>query len=175
MAVGVAFLAVLGAIWVSVEVLGTMESELHPNDVSSCEHSVEVVEDGLARLGCSTDRALAGCEGLTAGSRVELNSASCVVTQGAMRAAYRLRSGIPLDLNRVSASDLMLIQGIGPKLSEAIVAQRQARGGFKSVEELLEVNGIGEAKLEMLKPVLLTTLLDADAKKDETMKEREAQ
>lgn len=49
-----------------------------------------------------------------------------------------------LDLNLASAAELRQLPGIGPVLSEAIVSWREEHGGFRSVEELLEVPGIGE-------------------------------
>ncbi len=53
----------------------------------------------------------------------------------------------PLDLNAASAEELAVLPGIGETLAERIVAYREAHGAFGSVEELLEVSGIGEKKL----------------------------
>lgn len=52
----------------------------------------------------------------------------------------------PLDLNTATAEELDTLPGIGPALAERIVAYREANGPFESVEEILEVSGIGEAK-----------------------------
>lgn len=49
-----------------------------------------------------------------------------------------------LDLNQATAGELQQLQGIGPVLSEAIVSWREEHGGFRSVDQLLEVPGIGE-------------------------------
>jgi competence ComEA-like helix-hairpin-helix protein len=174
-AVGVAFLAVLGAIWVSVEVLGAMEPELESRLTAPCEQSIEVVEDGLSRLSCVTDPALTLCTGMTDGARVELASGRCEVRAGGMAALFRLRLGKPLDLNTVSASELTLIKGIGHKLSDAIVEQRQLQGGFRSVEELTRVHGIGEVKLRLLRSALVIQPAVQDAVHHETIKGREAQ
>ena len=57
----------------------------------------------------------------------------------------------PLDINTASAVELEELPGIGPSLAEAIVTTRFERGPFRSVEELLEVPGIGTAKLEQLR------------------------
>jgi len=68
--------------------------------------------------------------------------------------AYELqdaaRSGDPT----ASAEELSLLPGVGPARARAIVELRQQRGGFKRVEDLLEVKGIGEAGLAKLKPFL---------------------
>lgn len=56
-----------------------------------------------------------------------------------------------VDLNRASAQDLAGLHGIGPVLAERIVAHRDEHGRFGSVEDLLDVPGIGEAKLALLR------------------------
>ncbi len=48
-----------------------------------------------------------------------------------------------LDLNKASVTDLDGLPGIGPSKAQAIVDFRESRKGFRSVEELLEVKGIG--------------------------------
>ena len=54
-----------------------------------------------------------------------------------------------IDLNNVDASTLQSqLSGIGKAKAEAIVAYREANGNFASVDELLEVKGIGKALLE---------------------------
>ena len=58
----------------------------------------------------------------------------------------------PLDLNRAAAEELAGLPGIGEVLAERIVAYREEHGPFTSVEELLNVSGIGEKKLEALRP-----------------------
>jgi competence protein ComEA len=69
------------------------------------------------------------------------------------------RSGLPpLNLNTATAEQLADLPGVGPKTAEAIIALRTQKGGaFKSTDELGEVKGIGAAKLEKLKPLLVTT------------------
>jgi len=73
---------------------------------------------------------------------------------GRMEARKLLIFSIPLDLNRVSAEDLALIPGIGESLAREIVAYRESRKGFRSVEELKNVKGIGEKKFQSFKAYL---------------------
>ena len=57
----------------------------------------------------------------------------------------------PVDVNTADAAALQTLPGIGPALAERIIAYRTEHGPFRTVEELLEVKGIGEATLEKLR------------------------
>lgn len=57
--------------------------------------------------------------------------------------------------NRADASQLEELPGVGPVLAERIVAHREANGPFEAVEDLLEVPGIGEAKLAALRDLIV--------------------
>lgn len=56
-----------------------------------------------------------------------------------------------ISLNQAQKSELMTLPSIGDKRSEDIIAYRESHGGFKTVEELKEVSGIGEKTYEKLK------------------------
>ncbi len=71
---------------------------------------------------------------------------------GRMEAGKLLVFSIPLDLNRASAGDLCLVSGIGESLAREIIAYRERRRGFRSVEELRGVKGMGETKYRSVKP-----------------------
>lgn len=60
----------------------------------------------------------------------------------------------PLDLNQATAEQLDGLPGVGPATATAILAYRDEHGRFGSVEELLDVRGIGDAKLEQLRPLV---------------------
>ncbi|MFT0867462.1 ComEA family DNA-binding protein [Pseudomonas sp. CAM1A] len=54
-----------------------------------------------------------------------------------------------IDLNRADASVLQkTLNGIGKAKAEAIVAYREANGPFETVDELLEIKGVGKALLD---------------------------
>ena len=57
----------------------------------------------------------------------------------------------PVDINTATAEELQQLMGIGPVLAQAIVDYRAEHGPFESVDELLEVSGIGETKLENIR------------------------
>lgn len=61
------------------------------------------------------------------------------------------RKSGPVMLNRASAKDLEALDGIGPVLAARIIAYRNANGPFLTLESLLEVSGIGPAKLLQFK------------------------
>ena len=52
-----------------------------------------------------------------------------------------------IQLNQASAEELQVLPGVGPALSERIVLYRTEHGPFKSVDQLTEVKGVGQAKL----------------------------
>ncbi|NLV91602.1 MAG: MBL fold metallo-hydrolase [Firmicutes bacterium] len=56
-----------------------------------------------------------------------------------------------LDLNTATLDELLELPGVGPVLAERIIAHRRAKP-FKSVDELLQIKGIGAKTLENLKP-----------------------
>jgi len=70
---------------------------------------------------------------------------------GRMAANKLLVFFLPLDLNRASVEDLCLIPGIGESLAQEMIAYRERRKGFRSVEEIKNVRGIGGKKYEILK------------------------
>ena len=59
-------------------------------------------------------------------------------------------SGSLVNLNTADSAALETLPGIGPSIAAAIIRHREQHGAFSRVEGLLEVPGIGEAKLEQL-------------------------
>ncbi len=59
-----------------------------------------------------------------------------------------------VNINTASADQLSALPGVGDKLAARIVEYRQKSGGFKSVQELMNVKGIGEKNLAKLQPHL---------------------
>jgi len=57
----------------------------------------------------------------------------------------------PVSLSVASAAELEALDGIGPTLAQRIVEWRERNGPFGAVDDLLEVPGIGEARLEALR------------------------
>ena len=59
-----------------------------------------------------------------------------------------------ISLNNATVEELMQLPGIGEVKAKAIIAYREGNGGFKAIEELLEVNGIGESTFNKIKDQL---------------------
>lgn len=62
--------------------------------------------------------------------------------------------GAQLSLATATVDQLDALDGIGPTLAERILAFRERNGGFRSIEQLREVEGIGEKRFEALKVAL---------------------
>ena len=56
-----------------------------------------------------------------------------------------------ININTCTKSDLMKLSGIGSTKAQAIINYRDKNGKFKKIEDLLKVNGIGEALLLQIK------------------------
>ena len=76
------------------------------------------------------------------------------IRMGKMPAFYRTTLGIPISINGETADGLTSVPGIGPKMAQKIIRERNRRGGFKSLEDLLSVQGVGPLIYLKLRPWL---------------------
>lgn len=74
---------------------------------------------------------------ISAGSEAVVQS-SAAVTKGPL----------VININTAESSELIALNGIGTAKARAIVAYREEHGAFSSVDDLLNVDGIGEATLD---------------------------
>jgi comEA protein len=68
-----------------------------------------------------------------------------------MKSSKKLILDSPININRATSMDLMMVPGIGDKTAERIVHFRRENGGFKSMEDLMKIRGIKEKKFEKLR------------------------
>jgi competence protein ComEA len=68
----------------------------------------------------------------------------------------------PVNLNTATTAQLESLPGVGPALAQRIVEYRQQNGGFKKVEDLMNVRGIGEASFLKIKALVTVTAPRAD-------------
>jgi competence protein ComEA len=141
-----------------VEVLGEVR-----NPGIQVFHSPPTLKEAIEKVGGLKESALfetgSSSEVLETGTLLTIVKESpqeIKINMRRMEAKKLLVFSIPLDLNRVSVEDLCLISGIGESLALDIVAYRERRRGFRSVEELKNVKGIGEKKYHTLKVFFIT-------------------
>ena len=73
---------------------------------------------------------------------------------GQAPAAAKPASGAPININTATADQLDGLPGVGAKLAARIIDYRQKNGGFKKIEDLMNVQGIGEKNFLKLKPLV---------------------
>ena len=69
----------------------------------------------------------------------------------------------PVNLNTATMDQLATIPGIGVKTAERIIAYREKNGGFKKVEDLMNVSGVGEKSFLKMKPLITVAAVKASA------------
>ncbi|RZU77626.1 competence protein ComEA [Micromonospora kangleipakensis] len=62
--------------------------------------------------------------------------------------------GGPVNLNTATLAQLDALPGVGPVLAQRILTHREQHGGFRSVADLRQVEGIGDARYEQLKDLV---------------------
>jgi comEA protein len=63
-----------------------------------------------------------------------------------------------IDLNKASVEELMQIKGIGQAYAERIVEYRENNGQFKQIEDIMKVKGIGSKLFESIKDLITVEL-----------------
>ena len=63
-------------------------------------------------------------------------------------------AGFPVNINTATQEQLVALPGVGQSTAAKIIADRQANGSFKSVDDLKRVSGIGDKKLESLRELI---------------------
>ncbi len=74
--------------------------------------------------------------------------------QAAAVSAGQPASGELIDLNQASAAQLESLPGVGEVTAARIIEYRQENDGFKKIEELMNVRGIGERSFLRLRPLV---------------------
>lgn len=69
-----------------------------------------------------------------------------------------------VDINQATAAQLQLIPGLGPKLASAVLDRRRELGGFQRIEQLADIPGIKQQRVQMLSRYLkITTEASSEA------------
>jgi competence protein ComEA len=113
------------------------------------------VNDAVARAGGLSRRA--DPAGINLVARVQDGQQVVVPRRGAAAGlaggggAGATPSARPVSLSSATVAQLDTLDGIGPTLAQRIVEYRQAHGGFSSIDQLRQVDGIGEKRFAALK------------------------
>ena len=85
----------------------------------------------------------------------ETSIQTIVETEAATSAEYVMSEApdisVLININTATANELMTLDGIGEVIAQRIVDYRTENGDFQSIEELMDVSGIGEKKFEAIK------------------------
>lgn len=95
--------------------------------------------------------------GLTIIIMVFAFSASLAVAQTAKKADAGKTAGTAIEkvnINKATVEQLMEIKGIGESYAERIVEYREKNGPFEKIEDIMNVKGIGEKKFEAIKDLI---------------------
>jgi len=116
----------------------------------SLYHIVRIVFPGFAAMLGFESSSEIEFVGLTPADSLELEA----LIERAMGGVEREVPSFPLDLNEAGPGELELLPGIGAVKARAIVDLRDSLGGFRRVDQLMKVKGIGPKTLEKLLPYI---------------------
>jgi competence protein ComEA len=68
-----------------------------------------------------------------------------------MSNSNKMMMNIPININRATSVELLMVPGIGEKMAERIIQLRRENSGFRRIEELMKVRGIKEKQFAKLK------------------------
>jgi competence protein ComEA len=86
-----------------------------------------------------------------ASGSVHIATAKGATETNAVAAAEQAGHGDKININTADVKELMKLAGVHKKTAEKIVEYRQAHGGFHSIDELNQVEGIGDKRFAALK------------------------
>ncbi len=87
---------------------------------------------------------------------INFNNRECPnLNRRGFTAFQKITLGMPLSVNRECLEGLIAVPGIGPSIAGLIVRERKSRGGFKRLDEIMCIRGIGPGMYKRLKLYLV--------------------
>ncbi len=114
-------------------------------DLSFVNLAQKVVDGELIVIGVTPPPGVAATSG---------SGSSGAGGSGAGGSSGAAQPGAPINLNTATEADLETLPGIGPALAQRIIDYRTQHGAFRSVDELHNVSGIGDAKFAEIKDLV---------------------
>jgi competence ComEA-like helix-hairpin-helix protein len=93
-------------------------------------------------------------ENIPCNRAIKLGGDLSVVSIDKIRGTHLISAGMRIDVNVADLEDLIAVPGIGPRLAERIIGQREEQGRFSGIEELRKVHGVGKKKLAAWTPYI---------------------
>lgn len=93
----------------------------------------------------------------TPAAELSITESSAIEPSGTESIPVSTKSDVsfPIDVNTASAAELIELPGIGEVLAQRIVDYRAEHGEFREIEELMDVEGIGQSRLNNLRPYVI--------------------
>ncbi|WP_051923949.1 ComEA family DNA-binding protein [Bifidobacterium biavatii] len=125
-------------------------SQSNTNDGNGTSDTGDDDAAGGQSAGAADDETSAGADTTGDGTAVDGNAAQSNGATASGEAAQRTDDGL-IDINTATSEELQTIKGIGPVTADRIIAYRKQIGRFSSVDQLLEVKGIGSKTLAKIR------------------------
>lgn len=136
---------------------GVYELPVGSRVVSALDAAGGVISDGVADA-INLARPLVDGEQIVVPSRADIEAGRASVPQagGSVQAggATGSQGQGTVDVNTADVAALDTLPGVGPATAQRIIAEREANGRFKSIDDLARVPGIGPKRLEQLKDLV---------------------
>lgn len=150
----------VSVLFVSLLVLSSYNSMLKPDANFDADYYAELEQVFEARsqvVQMEEEQILARYESESDGVQVAALQPETVTPDTVESDSTReqpVTGGERININEAGEEELQELPGIGPAFAERIIEWREENGEFTSKEQLIEVRGIGERRLEVIKPLI---------------------
>lgn len=128
-----------------------------PTDKADIEalNLAEKITDGAKIVVPEKGQAQAPIASVSGGSSAGKSNSTKTGTTKNSASSTKLAPGEKVNINHADSGQLDKLPGVGPSTAQKIIDYRNANGGFKSIEEIKQVPGIGDKKFNDLKDYII--------------------